>query len=115
MKRCDIRRKLAEEFETAAPLYAESAIRLASSGKSGVDFVRPRDQTIEARIGRKLHSGVSTSTSLPIGASDGKTIGVPVSDPAKINRPRVYEFNGHAAKPPLSAAPQLGDSTPPTV
>ena len=46
---CSIRRKLAEEFATAARLYAESAIRLACSGKSAVDYADLRDQTIEAQ------------------------------------------------------------------
>jgi hypothetical protein len=46
---CALRRKLAEEFATAARLYAESAIRLACSGKSAVDYAYLRDQTIEAQ------------------------------------------------------------------
>ena len=46
---CAIRRKLAEEFATATRLYAESAIRLACSGKSAVDYACLRDQTIEAQ------------------------------------------------------------------
>jgi hypothetical protein len=46
---CAVRRKLAEEFATAARLYAESAIRLACSGESGVDYAYQRDQTIKAQ------------------------------------------------------------------
>jgi len=46
---CAIRRKLAEEFAIAARLYAESAIRLASSGAYAIDYACLRDQTIEAQ------------------------------------------------------------------
>ena len=46
---CAARRKLAEELATAARLYAESAIRLACSAKSAVDYACLRDQTIEAQ------------------------------------------------------------------
>ena len=44
---CAVRRRLAEEFAFATRLYAESAVRLATSGKSGIDFTRVRDQTIK--------------------------------------------------------------------
>jgi len=40
---------LAEQFAVAARLYAESAVRLATSGESGIDFNRLSDQTIEAQ------------------------------------------------------------------
>jgi hypothetical protein len=40
---------LAEKFAVAARLYAESAVCLATSGKSGADFIRLGQQTIEAQ------------------------------------------------------------------
>ena len=46
---CTIGRKLAEEFALAARLYAESAVRLAFVGKSGIEYSSLRDQTIEAQ------------------------------------------------------------------
>ena len=46
---CAARRRLAEEFAFATRLYAESAVRLATSGKSGTNFTRLRDQTIDAQ------------------------------------------------------------------
>jgi hypothetical protein len=40
---------LAEKFALATRQYAESAVRLAISGKSGIDFTGLRDQTIKAQ------------------------------------------------------------------
>jgi hypothetical protein len=40
---------LAEKFAVAARLYAESVVCLATSGKSGIDFIRLSKQTIEAQ------------------------------------------------------------------
>ena len=40
---------LAEKFAVTARLYAESAVCLATSGKSGTDFIRLSQQTIEAQ------------------------------------------------------------------
>ena len=45
---CAVRQRLAERFAFSTRLYAESAVRLATSGKAGIDFARLRDQTIEA-------------------------------------------------------------------
>jgi hypothetical protein len=47
---------LAEKFAVAARLYAESAVRLATSGKSDIDFTRLRDETIDAQS--PLGSGI---------------------------------------------------------
>ena len=46
---CAVRRRLAEKFALATRQYAESAVRLAISGKFGIDFTRLRDQTIKAQ------------------------------------------------------------------
>ena len=46
---CAVRRKLAEKFAFATRQNAQSAIRLANSGKFGIDFTRLRDQTIKAQ------------------------------------------------------------------
>ena len=46
---CAVRRKLAEKFAFATRHNAQSAIRLANSGKFGIDFTRLRDQTIKAQ------------------------------------------------------------------
>ena len=46
---CAVRRSLAEKFALATRQYAESAVGLAISGKSGIDFARLRDQTIKAQ------------------------------------------------------------------
>ena len=46
---CAVRRRLAEKFALATRQYAESAVGLAISGKSGIDFARLRDQTINAQ------------------------------------------------------------------
>jgi len=46
---CNARRRLAEKFAVAARLYAESAVCLATSGKSGDDFTRLGKRTIEAQ------------------------------------------------------------------
>jgi hypothetical protein len=46
---CNVRNRLAEKFAVAARLYAESAVCLATSGKSGHDFTRLSKQTIEAQ------------------------------------------------------------------
>jgi hypothetical protein len=46
---CTIRRSLATEFAIAARLYAETAVRLATIGTSDTDFIRLRDDTIEAQ------------------------------------------------------------------
>src|SRR5215472_12655621 len=45
---CAIRRRLAAEFSCAARLYAESAVHLATSGKSGIDYTRECARTLEA-------------------------------------------------------------------
>src|SRR5215469_12208940 len=44
-----IRRKLAEKLAVTTRLYAECAVRLATSKESGIDFVRLSKQTIEAQ------------------------------------------------------------------
>jgi hypothetical protein len=44
---CAVRRRLTEKFALATRQYAESAVGLAISGKSGMDFARLRDQTIK--------------------------------------------------------------------
>lgn len=46
---CAIRCKLAEKLAVATRLYAEIAVRLAISGKSGIDFICLSKQTIEAQ------------------------------------------------------------------
>ena len=46
---CNVKRTLAEKFAVAVRLYAESAVCLAISGKSGMDFIRLSKQTIEAQ------------------------------------------------------------------
>jgi len=46
---CLTRQTLAEQFALAARLYAESAVKLTSLGKSEVDYIRLRDDTIEAQ------------------------------------------------------------------
>lgn len=46
---CPTRRTLAEQFASAARLYAESAVKLAILGKSGIDYIRLRDDTIDAQ------------------------------------------------------------------
>ena len=46
---CAVRRRLAEKFALATRQYAESAVRLAISGKFGIDFTHLRDQTIKAQ------------------------------------------------------------------
>ncbi|HKE21851.1 MAG TPA: hypothetical protein VKB88_05630 [Bryobacteraceae bacterium] len=46
---CPIRQTLAEQFATAARLYAETAVSLATMGKSGADYILLRDKTIEAQ------------------------------------------------------------------
>ena len=44
-----IRRKLAEKLAVTTRLYAECAVCLATSEKSGIDFIRLSRQTIEAQ------------------------------------------------------------------
>ena len=44
---CAIRRRLAAEFASAARLYAESAVRLATSEEPGIDYTSL--QTLEAQ------------------------------------------------------------------
>ena len=46
---CAVRRGLAADFASAARLFAESAVLLATSGKSGIDYTSLCDQTIEAQ------------------------------------------------------------------
>jgi len=46
---CAIRRRLAERLAVATRLYAESAVCLATSGKSSIDFIRLSKETIEAQ------------------------------------------------------------------
>ena len=46
---CPTRQKLAEQFALATRLYAESTVKLASLRKSGIDYIRLRDQTIDAQ------------------------------------------------------------------
>ena len=46
---CAVRRGLAAEFACAARLFAESAVLLATSGKSGTDYTSLCDQTSEAQ------------------------------------------------------------------
>ena len=46
---CQLRRQLADEFATAARLYAESVVRLVTSGVSHDDYVRLCERTEEAQ------------------------------------------------------------------
>ena len=45
---CATRRKLAEQFAHAARVYAETAVRLATLGTSGTDYIGLRGDTEEA-------------------------------------------------------------------
>ena len=65
---CAVRRELAAKFACAARLFAESAVLLATSGKSGIDYTSLCDQTIEAQGSGEVAFGVSKSTSLRISA-----------------------------------------------
>ena len=46
---CAVRPRFAEKSALATRQNADSAVRLAISGKSGIDFTRLRDQTIKAQ------------------------------------------------------------------
>jgi hypothetical protein len=46
---CEVRRKLAEEFSTAARLYAEIVVNLAVSGITQADYTRLRKAAEEAQ------------------------------------------------------------------
>jgi hypothetical protein len=46
---CAVRRGLAAEFAFAARLFAESAVLLATSGKSGIEYTSLCDQISEAQ------------------------------------------------------------------
>ena len=46
---CFTRRSLAEQFAIAARLYAESAVHLASSETSGIEYTRLRHVTVLAQ------------------------------------------------------------------
>jgi hypothetical protein len=46
---CSVKRTLAEKFAVAVRLYAESAVCLATSEKSDIDFIHLSHQTIEAQ------------------------------------------------------------------
>ena len=46
---CAIRRSLAAKFATAARLHAETAVVLATLGKSGIEYNHLLEQTIEAQ------------------------------------------------------------------
>ena len=46
---CPTRRTLAQQFAISARLYSESAVALATLGKSGVDYNRLRTETIRVQ------------------------------------------------------------------
>src|SRR5215472_7606856 len=95
---CALTRRLAAEFACTARLYAESGVRLATSGKSGIDYTRECAQTLEAhgrseiafraftehvashQCGEVTQNGQGTCIHKSKTFSDGYAIDMPLAD-----------------------------------